>query len=295
MRIGFIGLGIMGKPMALNLLQAGYELCVFDIQPEAVDLLKSSGAQAAVSPASVAKQCEVVLLMLPNSPQVREVLCGENGVLETLSPGSIVVDMSSIDPTVSVSLEQEVAQRGSDMLDCPVSGGEPKAIDGTLSFMCGGKPEVFEKVEKVLHCMGSSVVLVGKIGSGNVTKLANQIMVAVNIAGMSEALVLATKAGVDPKQVFEAIRGGLAGSTVLNAKAPMVLNRNFNPGFRIGLHIKDLTNAMDTANAHRMELPLTNQVLHMMEQLAEQGMAGLDHSALVRYYEQMNQVEVKNL
>lgn len=295
MKIGFIGLGIMGKPMALNLLQAGYELCVFDIQPEAVELLKSNGAQAAASPAAVAKQCELVLLMLPNSPQVQQVLCGQDGVLETLSPGSIVVDMSSIDPTVSVSLEQEVARSGSDMLDCPVSGGEPKAIDGTLSFMCGGKPEVFEKVEKILHCMGSSVVLVGKIGSGNVTKLANQIMVAVNIAGMSEALVLATKAGVDPEQVFEAIRGGLAGSTVLNAKAPMILNRNFNPGFRIGLHIKDLNNAMDTANAHRMELPLTNQVLHMMEQLAEQGMAGLDHSALVQYYEQMNQVEVKNL
>lgn len=295
MKIGFIGLGIMGKPMSKNLLQAGYELLVCDIVKEAVEEVVASGAKSAQTPKEVAQNSDVIITMLPNSPQVKEVIAGENGVLEGIRPEAVVVDMSSIDPNVSIELEKLIAAKGAHMIDAPVSGGEPKAVDGTLSIMCGGEEAVYEKVKDILLKMGSSAVLVGKIGSGNMTKLANQIIVALNIAAMSEAFVLATKAGVDPKNVFEAIKGGLAGSTVLNAKAPMVLNRDFKPGFRIELHIKDLNNAMNAAAAAGMELPLTKEVLGMMNRLKEEGLEKCDHSALVRYYEEAEQVEVKPL
>lgn len=295
MKIGFIGLGIMGKPMALNLIKAGCSLCVYDIVPAAVQALQEAGAQAADSPRAVAECCDLILTMLPNSPHVKEVLLGQNGVLEGMRPGTLIVDMSSIDPTASVELEKEVAKKGGDMLDAPVSGGEPKAIDATLSFMCGGKPEAFERAKPILEKMGASVVLVGGIGSGNMAKLANQIMVASNIAAVSEALTLAAKAGVSPDSVYRAVRGGLAGSTVLDAKAPMMLQRNFAPGFRIELHIKDLTNAMNAAQAVSMELPLTELVLGMMKHLREEGKEKLDHSALVQYYEELGNVEVKPL
>ncbi len=295
MKIGFIGLGIMGKPMALNLIKAGFSLCVYDIVPSAVKILEDAGAEAAASPREVAENCELILTMLPNSPHVKEVLLGEAGVLEGIRPGTLIVDMSSIDPTASVEMEKEVAKRGGEMLDAPVSGGEPKAIDATLSFMCGGKPEAFERAKPILEKMGASVVLVGGIGSGNMAKLANQIMVACNIAAVSEALVLATKAGVDPESVYHAVRGGLAGSTVLDAKAPMMLSRNFAPGFRIELHIKDLTNAMNAAQAVAMELPVTTLVLGMMKRLQKEGKEKLDHSALVQYYEEIGNVEVRPL
>lgn len=295
MKIGFIGLGIMGRPMSKNLIHAGYDLCVYDIVEEAVSDVVSCGAEKGTSPKDVAEKSDVIITMLPNSPQVKEVLNGENGVLEGIKEGAIIVDMSSIDPNVSIELEKLVSAKGAHMIDAPVSGGEPKAIDGTLSIMCGGEPEIFAKVEEILLKMGSSAVLVGKIGSGNMTKLANQIIVAVNIAAMSEAFVLATKSGVDPKSVFEAIKGGLAGSTVLNAKAPMVLNRDFKPGFRIELHIKDLNNAMNAADAAEMDLPLTKTVLDMMNHLKENGLEKCDHSALVQYYEEAENVEVKPL
>lgn len=293
MRIGFIGLGIMGKPMAKNLLKAGYSLNVNDIVKSAEAELAVAGAKILASAKEVAEQSDVIITMLPNSPQVKAVLTGENGVLAGIQPNAIVVDMSSIDPNVSIELEKLVAAKGAHMVDAPVSGGEPKAVDGTLSIMCGGKADAFDRVKDILAKMGSSVVLVGEIGSGNMTKLANQIIVALNIAAMSEAFVLATKAGVNPENVFNAIKGGLAGSTVLNAKAPMVLQRNFTPGFRIELHIKDLTNAMNAAKAVDMDLPLTSMVLNMMTDLREKGMEKLDHSALVRYYEDAEQVEVK--
>lgn len=295
MKIGFIGLGIMGKPMARNLMKAGYELNVCDIVPSVVEEFVKEGAGACNDSKEVAERSDLILTMLPNSPQVKTVLLGENGVLAGLRPGTVIVDMSSIDPNVSIELEQLVTAKGGKMLDAPVSGGEPKAIDGTLSFMCGGDPKTFELVRPVLERMGSSVVLVGKIGSGNMTKLANQIIVAVNIAAMSEAFTLATKAGVDPQNVFEAIKGGLAGSTVLNAKAPMVLERNFKPGFRIELHIKDLMNAMNASEAVGLDLPLTSAVLGMMQELKQQGKEICDHSALVQYYEQAAGVEVKPL
>ena len=278
MKIGFIGLGIMGKPMAMNLVKAGYSLCVYDIVPESVAVLKQAGADTASSPCDVAQQCDMILTMLPNSPHVREVLLGKDGVLEGIRPGTLVVDMSSIDPVVSAELEKAVRKAGGEMIDAPVSGGEPKAIDGTLSFMCGGGKEAFERAKPVLERMGASVVLVGEIGSGNMAKLANQIIVASNIAAVSEALTLAVKSGVNPECVYQAIRGGLAGSTVLDAKAPLMMEGNYAPGFRIELHIKDLNNARNAARAVDMELPVTELVLEMMEQLKKEGKEKLDRT-----------------
>lgn len=295
MKIGFIGLGIMGKPMALNLIKAGYHLCVSDILPEGVAALQAAGAESAPTPCAVAQQCEIIMTMLPNSPQVREVLMGTEGILEGLNPGTLIADMSSIDPVVSVELEKAVCAKGGEMIDAPVSGGEPKAVDATLSFMCGGKARVFERVKPILEKMGASVVRVGDIGSGNMAKLANQIMVASNIAAVSEAFALAAKSGVNPESVYYAVRGGLAGSTVLDAKAPMMLSRSFAPGFRLELHIKDLNNAVNAAQSVGMELPITNLVLRMMNHLKEEGKEKLDHSALVQYYEELGQVEVKSL
>ena len=291
--IGFIGLGIMGKPMAKNLLKAGFSLNIYDINEAAAEEVAQAGGMRCSSPSEAAENSGLILTMLPNSPQVKEVLMGKNGVLEGMKPGSIVVDMSSIDPGVSVELEKAVSAAGGEMIDAPVSGGEPKAKDATLSFMCGGKEEVFAKVKPVLEKMGTSVVLTGPIGSGNMTKLANQIIVAGNLAALSEALVLAAKSGVNPENVYNAIKGGLAGSTVMDAKAPMMLDRCFDPGFRIELHIKDLNNAVNASQAVDMELPLTQAVLGMMNHLKDEGLEKCDHSAILRYYEEKEQVEVK--
>lgn len=293
MKIGFIGLGIMGKPMSKNLLKAGYELVVCDVVKKTVDEVVAAGAKAAATPKDVARQTELVITMLPNSPQVKQVVLGQNGIIEAIKPGAIVVDMSSIAPLVSREVAARLAEKGVQMLDAPVSGGEPKAIEGTLSVMVGGKKEVFDKCYPVLKAMAGSVVLTGDIGAGNVTKLANQVIVALNIAAMSEALVLATKAGVSPDLVYQAIRGGLAGSTVLDAKAPLVMDRKFKPGFRINLHIKDLNNALETANEIGVPLPLTAAVLQMMQALKVADLGESDHGTLVRYYENMAKVEVK--
>ncbi|MGD9927984.1 MAG: 2-hydroxy-3-oxopropionate reductase [Sphaerochaeta sp.] len=293
MKIGFIGLGIMGKPMAKNLIKAGYSLVVNDINKEAVAELVSAGAEEAASAKEVAQQSDVVITMLPNSPHVQTVMLGEGGVIEGAREGLVVVDMSSISPIVSREVAAELAKKGVVMLDAPVSGGEPKAIDGTLAIMVGGPEETFKKVEPILQVMGGSVTLVGEIGSGNTTKLANQIMVAANIAGMSEALVLATKANVDPEKVFKAIRGGLAGSTVLDAKAPLVLEGNFKPGFRIDLHIKDLQNALDTAATVKTPTPLTGLIIEMMRSLSSEGKGSDDHGGLVQWYEKEAGIEVR--
>nr|WP_321305549.1 2-hydroxy-3-oxopropionate reductase [uncultured Sphaerochaeta sp.] len=293
MKIGFIGLGIMGKPMAKNLIKAGYSLVVNDINKEAVAELVSAGAAEAASAKEVASQSDVVVTMLPNSPHVQTVVLGEGGVIEGAREGLVVVDMSSISPIVSREVAAELAKKGVVMLDAPVSGGEPKAIDGTLAIMVGGPEETFKKVEPILQVMGGSVTLVGEIGSGNTTKLANQIMVAANIAGMSEALVLATKADVDPEKVFKAIRGGLAGSTVLDAKAPLVLDGNFKPGFRIDLHIKDLQNALDTAATVKTPTPLSDSIIEMMRSLSSDGKGSDDHGGLVQWYEKEAGIEVR--
>jgi len=293
MKIGFIGLGIMGKPMAKNLVKAGYSVVVHDIVAEAVKELVEAGAEQGASSADVASKSEIIITMLPNSPHVKEVVLGKDGVLEGAKPGSILVDMSSIAPLASKEISEKAAAQGVVMLDAPVSGGEPKAIEGTLSIMVGGPEDAFKKVEEILKKMGASVVHIGEIGSGNITKLANQIIVALNIAAMSEAMVLATKAGVDPEKVFEAIRGGLAGSTVLNAKVPLVLQRNFKPGFRIELHIKDLMNALETGHEIGVPLPLTSQVMETMQALKVDGKAKDDHGGLIQYYEKLAHIEVK--
>lgn len=292
-KIGFIGLGIMGKPMAKNLLKAGYKLVVYDINKAALTEVAAQGAEAGFSPKDVASKCGVVITMLPNSPHVKEVVLGAEGVLKGAHPGTVLIDMSSIAPLVSKELSEKAAEKKVEMLDAPVSGGEPKAIDGTLSIMAGGPAEVFERVEGIMKTMGKSVVHVGDIGSGNTTKLANQIVVALNIAALSEAMVLGTKAGVEPEKIYQAIRGGLAGSTVMEAKTPMMLDRNFKPGFRIELHIKDLLNALETAREIGVPLPLTGRILEIMQSLKDQGMAGDDHSAVVRYYENLSGIEVK--
>lgn len=293
MKIGFIGLGIMGKPMSKNLLKAGYELTVYDLNTAAVDEVVAAGAKKAASAKEVAQQSELIITMLPNSPHVKAAVMGENGVLEGAAPGSLIVDMSSIAPLMSREVAAAANEKGVAMLDAPVSGGEPKAIDGTLSIMVGGEQKDFDRAYDVLCKMGSSVVLCGGIGSGNATKLANQIVVACNIAAVSEALVLGKKAGVEPESIYNAIRGGLAGSTVMDAKAPMMMDGNFNPGFRIELHIKDLNNVLETGHSVGAPLPLTSQVMEMMQWLKAHQKEKLDHSALVQYYENLAGTDVR--
>lgn len=292
MRIGFIGLGIMGRPMALNLARAGYQLVVRDHTPP-LDELIEAGARAADSAAEVAAGVDLVILMLPNSPHVREVMCGEGGVLEGAHSGLIVVDMSSIAPAASQEMELAARPLGVTYIDAPVSGGEPKAVDGTLAIMVGGDLAAFEVAKPILEVMGSSVTHVGPIGAGNVTKLANQMIVALNIAALSEAMVLATRAGVDPEKVFEAIRSGLAASTVMDAKAPMMLRGDYTPGFRIELHVKDLANALDTAHNVHAPVPLTAEVMEILQGLMVAGEGRNDHSGIVRHYERLAGVEVR--
>ncbi len=292
MKIGFIGIGIMGRPMAKNLIKAGYSLVVYD-KFAATDDLVALGATAARSNKDVAAQSDIVITMLPNSPHVKEAVMGKDGVLDGAKPGTILVDMSSIAPAASQEICAVAQEKGVVMLDAPVSGGEPKAIDGTLAIMVGGDGKAFETVKPILEKMGASVVLVGDIGAGNVTKLANQIIVALNIAAVSEAFVLAAKAGVKPEAVFNAIKGGLAGSTVMNAKIPMILDGNFKPGFRIELHIKDLQNALDTAHALNVSVPLTANVMETLQALKIDEMAANDHCAIVRFYEKLARIEVR--
>lgn len=293
MKIGFIGLGIMGKPMSKNLLKAGYSVVVNDHKQSAMDELASLGAEYGATPKEIAAKTDVVITMLPNSPNVKEVVLGENGIIEAARPGFTLIDMSSIAPLVSRELCEKLEEKGAAMLDAPVSGGEPGAIEGTLSVMVGGKKEVFDKYYDVLKAMASSVVHVGDIGAGNIAKLANQIIVAVNIAAVSEALVLAQKAGVKPDLVYQAIRGGLAGSKVLDQKAPMMMDRTFDPGFRIQLHIKDLNNVLETSHKVGVPLPLTAAVREMMEFLKAHGLEGEDHSSLVKFYEKLADTEVR--
>lgn len=293
MKVGFIGLGIMGKPMAKNLLKAGYELIVTNRSKASVEELVKQGATGAKTSKEVASQCDVIITMLPNSPQVKEVVLGENGVIEGIKDGATVIDMSSIAPLASKEISEQLSKKGVQFLDAPVSGGEPKAIDGTLSVMVGGEKEIFDKFYDVMMAMAGSVVYTGKVGAGNVTKLANNIIVALNIAGMCEALVLATKAGVEPELVYQAIRGGLAGSMVLDAKAPLAMDRKFDPGFKINLHIKDLQNALDTAHEIGAPVQMTAAVMEIMQAMKVQGEDHLDHGAIIKYYERLAKVEVK--
>ena len=292
-KIGFIGLGIMGKPMSKNLIKAGYDLTVCDINSAAVNELVALGARSAATPKDVAAQTEIVITMLPNSPQVKAVILGKDGVIEGARRGTLVVDMSSIAPLAAQEVAKALSEKSIRMLDAPVSGGEPKAIDGSLSIMIGGDAAAFDEALPILKCLGASAVRVGDVGAGNVTKLANQVIVALNIAALSEAMTLATKAGVDPELVFNAIKGGLAGSTVMNAKTPLMLDRKFDPGFRINLHIKDLNNALETAHDVGVPLPLTAGVMEIMQALKIDGCGDNDHGGLVKYYEKLAKIEVR--
>jgi 2-hydroxy-3-oxopropionate reductase len=279
--------------MSRNLLKAGYSLAVYDIASGPVEELAQAGAARATGCKDVAAQSDIIITMLPDGPDVEAAVLGPGGVLEGAKRGSVVVDMSSISPIVAQKVGAACEAKGVEFVDAPVSGGEPKAIEGTLAIMVGGKPAVFEPVQPILAKLGSSVTLTGPVGAGNVTKLANQIMVACNIAAMGEALVLATRAGLDPEVVFNAVKGGLAGSTVLNAKAPMVIARNFKPGFRIRLHQKDLRNALLAAESLKVPLPLTSVVQQMLMTLMNEGKGDLDHSAIVNFVEDMAGVETK--
>ena len=285
--IGFIGLGIMGKHMAANLLKAGHSLLVYDIMPESVKLLQEKGAKAAASVAEVAENCELIITMLPNSPHVKAVVLEDGGVIHHAKKGTLVVDMSSIAPEASKEMEAELSKKGLRMIDAPVSGGEPKAEDGTLAIMVGGKEADFEEAKPLFDVLGSSALLVGDIGSGNTCKLTNQMIVAANITALAEGLYLAKKAGTDPEKVFNAIKGGLAGSTVMNAKAPMMLEKNYKPGFKIDLHIKDLNNALETAQASGMPVPMTAYVMQVLQAVKLDGDGQSDHSAIAKFYEKI--------
>ena len=291
MKIGFIGMGIMGTPMACNLVRAGYDVMVSNRTMSKCDPVVALGAKAGTY-REVAESCDVVITMLPNSPQVKAVMLGDNGIAAHMKSGSVFIDMTSVNPVASKELGEALAAYGIEMLDAPVSGGEPKAIDGTLSIMVGGKQEVFDAYKEMLGAMGTSVVRCGEIGAGNTTKLANQIIVACNIQALAEALTLAQKAGVDPQLVFQAIRGGLAGSTVMDAKAPMMIGGNDTPGFKIDLHIKDLNNALDCAHTVGSPVPMTASVQEIMQWLHNHEGGQKDHSAIAQYYEYLTGIRI---
>ena len=293
MKIGFVGLGIMGKPMVKNLLKAGHEVLVFDILPSNIENVVLAGAKGAASIAEIARECMLIITMLPNGPQVKEVVLSPGGVLEYAQSGTIIFDMSSIAPGIAKEIGDACSGKGVKYLDAPVSGGEPKAIDGTLSVMVGGDKDAFDKVFEVIEAMAASVIHCGEIGAGSTVKLANQVIVAMNIAAVSEAFMLSVKAGVDPQKVFEAIKGGLAGSAVMNAKVPMILSGDFSPGFRIDLHIKDLANALETGHQVGAPLPITATMMEILQNLKVDGCGENDHSAIAKYYEKLAGTEIR--
>jgi 2-hydroxy-3-oxopropionate reductase len=279
--------------MARNLLRAGYPLAVYDIVPSPVEELAREGAHEARSPIEAAEWADIIITMVPDSSTLEKVVFGKKGILEAVRSGMVLVDMSSVEPRISRKIAAALAERGADMLDAPVSGGEPGAVAGTLAIMAGGEQEVFERVRPIFEILGNGGLLIGPIGSGNVAKIANQIIVAINLIGLSEGLVFATKAGANPRLVFEAIKNGLAGSNCLNAKAPLILERNFKPGARMEIHIKDLQNALTAA--HEVEVPLffTSMAMEVMQALKAAGDGQIDHSGVVRYFERLAGIEVK--
>ena len=291
-KIGFIGIGIMGFPMACNLLKAGYPLIAYNTsEPSLINVVKE-GAERGMSCAQVANNCDIIITMLPNSPDVQKAVLGEGGILEGVNKGQIYIDMSSIAPLVSQSIAQELAKKGIDMLDAPVSGGQEKAQSGTLAIMVGGKEEIFNYCKPVLEVLGKPV-LVGDIGAGQTAKLVNQAIVAVNIAIVAEAFLLGKKAGVDPEKILNAIKGGLAGSQCLTDKLPRMFNGNYDPGFRMRLHVKDLDNVLKTSQELHNAMPLTAQVMEMMQSLLSEGYTEIDHAGLALFYEKINGISLK--
>ena len=289
-KVGFVGLGIMGAPMSRNLMKAGYSVMVFNRSRAPMEAAAADGAEMADSLAHLASECGIIFTMLPNSPQVKEVILGEGGLASAAKPGTLFIDMTSGAPGDSKEIYAALKEKELHIIDAPVSGGEPMAIAGTLAIMVGGDKADFERALPYLKAVGKTATWVGPIGSGNTCKLTNQVIVAVNIAALAEGLMLAEKAGADTQLVFEAIKGGLAGSNVMNAKAPMMLADNYKPGFKIDLHIKDLTNAMNAGALFDAPLPLTEQMLEIMKKLSAGGDGSSDHSAVAKYYESLGGV-----
>jgi 2-hydroxy-3-oxopropionate reductase len=285
--IGFIGLGIMGRPMARNLLKAGYSLVVHSRSQGPVDEIVKAGATAAASPKDVAAQCDVLITMLPNSPDVEQVVLGPNGIIEGARRGMILADMSTISPIVSQKIGKALETKGVAMLDAPVSGGEKGAIDGALSIMVGGDKGVFERVLPIFQAMGKTITLLGPLGFGGFTKLANQIIVAVNLTALAEALTLGKKAGLDRELLLTALAGGLAGSKCLDQKKPNYVSNTYNPGFKIDLHYKDLGLIMESARALGVPLPATAIVQELFSALRVKGRGGLDHSGVITLLEDL--------
>ncbi len=283
----------MGKPMAKNLLKAGFDLLVNDLNRAAVDEVVAAGAKAG-DYKEIGESCDIVLTILPNGPIVKSVLFGDSGVAQYLAAGKLVCDFSSVTPTESKFCFAELAKKGIGFVDAPVSGGEPGAVAGTLAIMCGGEEGDFDRLKPIFDAVGSSALLIGPSGSGSVTKLANQIMVNLNIAAVSEALVLATKAGADPMKVYKAIRGGLAGSSVLDAKAPMMCARNFKPGGKISINHKDIKNVLATAHEIDVPLPFTALLFEVQQALKVGGHFDDDHAGYVQYFEALAGVQVKS-
>lgn len=285
--IGFIGLGIMGRPMAHNLLKNGYKLVVLNRHRQVTDEFTAQGAQAADTPKAVAAQCDVVITMLPDSPQVEEVYTGVNGVLEGLHERQIAIDMSTISPVVAQNVAQQLVQRGVKMLDAPVSGGDKGAIAGTLSIMVGGDEATFERCMPIFQAMGKTIVRVGESGAGQIVKACNQIVVALTFEAVSEALVLGSKAGVDPSRILQVLGGGLAANRVMELRGESMLAHNFAPGFRIRLHHKDLGIALAAARSYGVSLPNTALADQMLASLELRGRGDLDHSAMLTYLEDL--------
>jgi|TARA_B110000263_G_scaffold75033_1_gene65483 2-hydroxy-3-oxopropionate reductase len=292
-KIAFIGLGIMGKPMAKNLIKEGYELYVYDLFPEPVSELVKEGATGCKSAAEASSNTNITLTMVQDGPQAESAIAGKGGVIEGVSKGHLVIDMSSIAPGVSQRIGEICDKNGVNFLDAPVSGGEPFAISGDLAIMVGGSAGDFEQAKPLFDILGKSAILCGKHGAGQVTKLANQICVGANIHALAEALTLAAKSGVNPETVYKAIQGGLAGSNVINAKAPMMVDRNFEPGFRIELHYKDINNAMEAARDLNLPLQVTSNLQQVLTSLMIQGEGKSDHSAIAKYVEQLAGIEIK--
>ncbi len=290
--VGFIGLGIMGKPMAKNLMGAGYDLVVYNRSPEKAEELAGEGATAAGSPREVAEGSDVIITMLPDSPQVEEVLSGEGGVFEGVREGALIVDMSTISPVVTEKLAAKAKERGASLLDAPVSGGDVGAIQGTLSIMVGGREEDFERARPLFDVMGKTVTHVGPTGAGQVTKAANQIVVALTIEAVSEALVLGSKGGVAPEKILDVLGGGLAGNKVMEVKREKFLSHTFDPGFRSELHHKDLGIALAAGREYGVALPVTAIVDQMLLTMRRKGWGGEDHSALLRIIEDQSGHEI---
>jgi 2-hydroxy-3-oxopropionate reductase len=290
-KIGFIGLGIMGTPMAANLLAAGHQLYVHSNKPAPASLT-GGGATQCASGADVARQADIIITMVPDTPNVEAVLFGENGVASALTPGKIVVDMSSISPLATKEFAARINALGCQYLDAPVSGGEVGAKAATLTIMVGGPEQAFNTVKPLFELMGKNITLVGGNGDGQTTKVANQIVVALNIQAVAEALLFASKSGADPAKVRQALMGGFASSRILEVHGERMIKRTFNPGFRIGLHQKDLNLALQGAKALGMSLPNTAATQELMNSCAAHGMAGLDHSALCRAIELMANHEI---